>query len=115
MPTNSRADNQKTWLRPVPAPPGELKPSPAGMVRLLMSGYDVQPLAGATPSLKLKLSKIKINAGHMNQYEHMFSLGNAMSLAPIMSGIVKLPKAPASSGMITKKIMMVACMLNSML
>jgi hypothetical protein len=32
-----------------------------------------------------------------------------------MSGIVKLPKAPARIGMITKKIMMVACMVNAML
>ena len=38
-----------------------------------------------------------------------------MSLAPIMSGMVKLPNAPASMGMITKKIMTVACMLKNML
>ena len=53
-------------------------------------------------------------AGHMNQYDIMFSFGKAMSLAPIISGIVKLPNAPASIGMITKKIMTVACMLKSM-
>ncbi len=52
--------------------------------------------------------------GHMNQYDSMFSLGKAMSLAPIMSGIRKLPNAPASSGMMTKKIITEACMLNSM-
>ena len=40
----------------------------------------------------------------------MFSFGNAMSRAPIISGIMKLPNAPASSGMITKKIMIEACM-----
>ena len=55
------------------------------------------------------------NAGHMNQYDIMFSFGNAMSLAPIISGIRKLPNAPASSGMMTKKIITVACMLKSML
>ena len=54
-------------------------------------------------------------AGHMNQYDIMFSLGNAMSLAPIMSGMVKLPKAPVSSGMMTKKIITEACMLKNML
>ena len=51
----------------------------------------------------------------MNQYENMFSFGNAMSRAPIISGIRKLPKAPVSSGMITKKIMIVACIVNSLL
>ncbi len=58
---------------------------------------------------------IKIIAGGMNQYENMFSFGNAMSRAPIMSGIRKLPKAPVKSGMITKKIMIVACIVNSLL
>src|SRR5438046_2867123 len=115
MPTNVSASSQKIWLIPVPAPPGELNPEPGGIVRLEMSGYDVQPLAGATPSFTTKLVRMKTNAGHINQYDIMFSFGKAMSLAPIMSGIVKLPKAPAKRGMITKKIMTVACMLKSML
>ena len=51
----------------------------------------------------------------MNQYENMFSSGNAMSRAPIISGIRKLPKAPVRSGMITKKIMIVPCIVNSLL
>ena len=34
----------------------------------------------------------------MNQYDIMLSFGNAMSRAPIISGIVKLPKAPVRSG-----------------
>ena len=38
-----------------------------------------------------------------------------MSLAPIISGIRKLPNAPVSSGMITKKIMIVPCIVNSLL
>ena len=54
-------------------------------------------------------------AGGMNQYENMFSLGNAMSRAPIMSGIKKLPNEPVKSGMTTKKIMIVACMVKSLL
>ena len=53
-------------------------------------------------------------AGHMNQYDIIFSLGNAMSLAPIISGIRKLPNAPVSSGMMTKKIITEACILKSM-
>ncbi len=56
-----------------------------------------------------------MNAGTMNQYETMFSLGNAMSRTPIISGIRKFPNAPVNNGMITKKIMIVACMLNSLL
>src|SRR6516165_4360634 len=77
-------------------------------------GYEVQPAAGAPPSAK-KLSRMMMNAGHMNQYDIMLSLGKAMSLAPTMSGMVKFPKAPASMGMMTKKIITVACMLKSML
>ena len=52
------------------------------------------------------------NAGHMNQYDIIFSFGNAMSGAPIISGIRKLPNAPVKSGMMTKKIITVACMLK---
>ena len=45
----------------------------------------------------------------------MLRKGNAMSRVPIMSGIKKFPKQPTIIGMITKKIMMVACIVNSML
>ena len=51
----------------------------------------------------------------MNQYDSMFSLGKAMSLAPIISGMVKLPNAPVNNGMMTKKIITDACIVNSML
>jgi len=43
----------------------------------------------------------------------MFSLGKAMSSAPIISGIRKLPKAPARIGITTRKIITVACIVNS--
>ena len=43
----------------------------------------------------------------------MFSVGKAMSSAPIINGIRKLPKAPARIGMITRKIITVACLVNS--
>ena len=46
------------------------------------------------------------------QNESMLSSGNAMSRAPIISGIRKLPKQPTRIGITTKKIMMVACMVN---
>ena len=51
----------------------------------------------------------------VTQNDSMLRSGNAMSRAPIMSGIRKLPKAPARIGMITKKIMIVACIVNAML
>ena len=38
-----------------------------------------------------------------------------MSRAPIISGMQKFPKQPARIGMMTKKIMIVACMVNAML
>ena len=44
----------------------------------------------------------------------MFSTGKAISSAPICSGIRKFPKAPASTGMMTRKIITEACMVNSM-
>src|SRR5206468_1767320 len=49
------------------------------------------------------------------QKESMLSTGKAMSRAPIMSGIRKLPKHPTRIGMTAKKIMMVACMVKKAL
>jgi hypothetical protein len=43
----------------------------------------------------------------------MLSFGNAMSSAPIMSGMQKFPKAPVSMGMMTRKIMTEACIVTS--
>ena len=54
-------------------------------------------------------------ASAVTQNDSMLSSGKAMSRAPIMSGMQKLPKAPTRIGMITKKIMIVACMVNAML
>src|SRR6516164_7697754 len=113
MPTNARATSQQICPWPECGEAGDWKPSPAGMVALANSGYEVQPEAAAPPSTK-KLMRMTAKAGHMNQYDIMFSLGNAMSRAPIMSGMVKLPNAPVSSGIITKKIMIDACMLKIM-
>src|SRR5207253_7650380 len=104
----------KIWPCPEPAPAGDAKDCPGGMAALASIGYEVQPDAAAPPSTK-KLASMNANAGHMNQYDIMFSLGNAMSGAPIISGIRKLPNAPVRNGMITKKIMIEACMVKSML
>ena len=45
----------------------------------------------------------------------MFRKGNAMSLAPIMSGIVKFPKNPRRMGMATQKIISVPCIVTKAL
>ena len=75
---------------------------------------DVHPDEAAPPSTK-KEKVISTNAGHSTQYDIMLSLGNAISGAPIIRGIVKLPNAPVRNGMMTKKIMMVACIVKNML
>src|SRR5262245_53633998 len=53
--------------------------------------------------------------GTMVQNDSMLSSGNAMSRAPIISGMRKFPKHPTKIGMIAKKIMMVACMVKNAL
>ncbi len=44
----------------------------------------------------------------------MFKVGKAISSAPICRGMRKFPKAPARMGIITRKIITVACMVKSM-
>src|SRR5579871_788382 len=110
MPTKASAMSQQIWPWPECGEAGDWNPSPADMDELARGAYEVQPEPAAPPSTK-KLMRITAKAGHMNQYDIMFNFGNAMSRAPIMSGIVKLPNAPVRSGIITKKIMIVACML----
>src|SRR5919108_6136671 len=76
--------------------------------------YEVQPAAAWPPSTK-KPDSMMTPAVNVTQNDSMLRTGKAMSRAPIMSGMQKLPKAPARIGMITKKIMIVACMVNAML
>src|SRR5258706_8789323 len=76
--------------------------------------YEVQPAAAGPPGTK-KLDNMTRPETSPTQKENMLSLGNAMSPAPIMSGIKKLPKPPTMIGMTTKKIMMVACMVKKAL
>ena len=45
----------------------------------------------------------------------LFSLGNAISGAPIMSGTIQLPNPPIIAGMTMKKIMMMAWLLKNTL
>ena len=48
----------------------------------------------------------------LTQNESILRTGKAMSRAPIIRGTSKLPKVPTRIGITTKKIMMVACMVN---
>src|SRR5205085_1419777 len=117
MPMKISDTSQRVWPRLEPGWAGECEPplSPCvGKMAAEMVGYEVQPEEPAPPSTKNEI-RITTRAGHMNQYDSMFSLGKAMSLAPIISGIRKLPNAPVSSGMMTKKIITEACMVKSML
>ena len=74
--------------------------------------YDVQPPAAAPPVTK-KDQMIITAAGTATQNDIMFSFGKAMSRAPILIGMTKLPNAPIRIGMIAKKIMIVACIVKS--
>ena len=52
---------------------------------------------------------ISTKAGGSSQKLMLFSRGNAMSGAPIISGMNQLPKPPISAGMTVKKIMISPC------
>src|SRR5438445_13855961 len=71
--------------------------------------YDVQPAAAWPPSTKKPLSMMR-PAENVVQNDSMLRNGKAMSRAPIMSGMLKLPKAPDWIVLCTNKISMVACM-----
>ena len=59
----------------------------------------------------MKLKCIRMEPNRNIQYDKAFSLGNATSLAPMASGTTKLKKATLI-GMITMKIITVACIVN---
>ena len=66
------------------------------------------PLAPGSPSKKNEASNNEKDAGS-SQNEMLFMRGNAMSGAPIISGIIQLPKPPIIAGMTMKKIMINPC------
>ena len=72
--------------------------------------YAVQPSANAPPGAK-KLPSIIAPAIGSSQKESAFRRGKAMSGAPIISGITKLPR-PANTGMMNRKISSEACTEN---
>ena len=70
-------------------------------------GYSVQPPAGAPPGRNsVRISKPTANGSSQN--DQLLSRGNAMSGAPIISGIIQFAK-PANAGMIIANTMTSAC------
>jgi hypothetical protein len=74
----------------------------------------VQP-ALAEPSSTKNDAAIRPSETAKVQKESMLRRGKAMSRAPIMSGMQKLPKAPIITGVIAKKIMIRPCMVKTVL
>ena len=70
-------------------------------------GYIVQPPATAPPGTKIDATN-KIAAGINNQKLILFSLGNAISGAPIINGTCQLAK-PTNAGIIAPKIIIRPC------
>ena len=66
------------------------------------------PLVPGSPSTNIEINSNVKDAGN-SQNEILFMRGNAMSGAPIMSGIIQLPKPPIIAGMTMKKIMIRPC------
>jgi hypothetical protein len=74
-------------------------------------GYVVHP-AEAAPSCDVKERMTRTPEMKNVQYEYMLSFGNAMSRAPIISGMQKLPNAPMRMGVIAQKIMIRPCIVK---
>jgi hypothetical protein len=74
-------------------------------------GYVVHP-AEAAPSCDVNERMTSTLEMKKSQYEYMFSFGNAMSRAPIISGMQKLPNAPIRMGVIAQKIMIKPCIVK---
>ena len=74
--------------------------------------YANQPASGAPPKMKLLTSSRP--PARKTQYESALRRGKATSRAPIMSGTNQLKKA-APRGMIARKIIVSACIVNSWL
>ena len=75
--------------------------------------YMVQPAAGAPPGTKNEITSSDAATGSSQKLQ-LFMRANAMSGAPIISGICQLAK-PTKAGMIAPKIMIRPCMVVSWL
>lgn len=76
-------------------------------------GYNVHPVPGP-PSQNGDTNKSK-NDGGNNQKLKLFNLGKTISGAPIIIGTKKLPKPPREIGTITKKSIIIPCILTIIL
>ena len=75
--------------------------------------YSVQPAAGAPPGMKNEPTSM-MPAGISSQKLKLFMRANAMSLAPICSGIIQFAK-PTKAGMMAPNTMIRPCMVVSWL
>src|SRR3990167_11005650 len=82
-----------------------------GPICKVIGAYSVQPAAGAPPGMKNELTSITA-AGIISQKLKLFMRANAMSEAPICSGIIQLAK-PTKPGMMAPNTMMMPCMVVS--
>jgi hypothetical protein len=80
---------------------------------LLNGGYTVQPVP-APASTKLELIN-RVKDGGNNQKLMLFSLGKAMSGAPIKIGTNQFPNPPINIGITIKKIIINACAVTTTL
>ena len=71
---------------------------------LLKGGYTVQPVPAPTSTREDE--RRSRSAGGNNQKLMLFNRGKAISGAPIMMGIIQLPKPPIIVGITIKKIIM---------
>src|SRR5207248_4526905 len=78
-------------------------PSPGMPTLVERGGYVVQP-APAEPRSVRKEARTRSCEMRKAQNEYMFSFGNAMSRAPIISGMRKLPKQPERTGVTAQEI-----------
>src|SRR3984885_11661168 len=76
-------------------------PMPDSYVEFDSGGYSVQPDPDSPMNRPMQIST---NAGGSSQKLMLFNRGNAMSGAPIISGMNQLPKPPINAGMTEKKI-----------
>jgi hypothetical protein len=79
----------------------------------LNGGYTVHPVPAPT-SKKLDINN-NINDGGNNQKLKLFSLGNAISGAPINIGTNQFPNPPIITGITIKKIIKIACAVTTTL
>ena len=82
-----------------------------GPICRVSGAYSVQPAAGAPPGMKKEPASMA-PAGIISQNEKLFMRANAMSAAPICSGIIQFAK-PTKPGMMAPNTMIRPCIVVS--